>query len=166
MRLDIVLDLNGPGVRFISLETQDEVVLPGCQRKSYRRLPGLFRAVDEDISSRRLAADENALGQRFELDLLVLCVPAFYLQRGLYRLIAFLLHFQAVARRRQIVETAGRLALAQNVARGAAQNRGCAYHIGDHVNRTASRCWDGVRAFVGVAAGGDWRVVVFQVIDA
>src|SRR5205807_4556332 len=90
----------------------------------HRGLARLFRAVDEDVSSRRLAADEDALGQRFEFDFLVLGVAALYLQCRLNGLIAFLLHFEAVPRRRQIVETAGRFALVQDVALGTAQDRG------------------------------------------
>src|SRR2546430_1401523 len=102
LRLDVVLYLNGPGVRLISLQPQDEVVLAGRERERNRGLTRLFRSVNENISSRRLTADENALSQRFEFDLLVLRIAALYLQSGLNGLIAFLLHFQAVARRRQI----------------------------------------------------------------
>jgi len=85
LRLDIVLDLNGSGVRLISLQPQHKIVLPGCERKSYGRLTSLFRAVDEHIGSRGLAADVNAFGQRFEFDLLVLGVAALYLQRSFER---------------------------------------------------------------------------------
>ena len=63
LRLDIVLDLNPSGVRVIALQAQDKVVLAGRERKRYRRLTRLFRSVDEDIGSRRLAADKNAFGQ-------------------------------------------------------------------------------------------------------
>ena len=97
LRLDIVLDLNASGISLITLEPQDEVVLPRRERQRYGSLTRLFRAVDEDISSRRLTADENTFGEGFEFDLLVLGVATLYLQRGLQGLIAFLLHLKAVA---------------------------------------------------------------------
>src|SRR3989440_11845599 len=63
LRLDIVLDLNPSGVRLVALQAQDKVVLAGRERKRYRRLTRLFGSVDEDIGSRRLAADKNAFGE-------------------------------------------------------------------------------------------------------
>src|SRR5215469_14837039 len=107
-----VFYLNGSRVGLVSLQTQHQVVLSGSERKNDRSLPRLFGAVNENVGSRGLGGDEDALGQRLELELLVLRFVAFNLQRGLQGLIAFLLHFQAVSLRFEIIKTAGSLALA------------------------------------------------------
>ena len=87
------------------------------------------------------------------------------LQSRLDGLIAFLLHFQAVALRFEIVEAAGRLALAQDIARGAVQNGGRSYHVGNHLNRAAASGWNGMTAVVGSARRSGGRIVVFDVVD-
>jgi len=47
LRLDIVLDLDGSGVRLISLQPQNKVVLPGRERKRHGRLTACLAPLDE-----------------------------------------------------------------------------------------------------------------------
>src|SRR5215813_799315 len=133
-----ILHLNASRVGLVALQPQHQVVLSRRERKYDRSLAGLLCAVDEDVCSRRLGADKDAFGQRLERELLVLRLAALDLQRRLQRLIAFLLHFQAVALRFEIVETAGSVALAQNIAFRPVEPGGRADDIGDNVNGTAS----------------------------
>ena len=56
----------------MSRESQYEIVLARSQRERDRSLAGLLCAINENVGTRRLCADKDALGERFELKLLVL----------------------------------------------------------------------------------------------
>ena len=74
LRLDVVIDLDASGIRFVTGQPQHQIVLSRRERECHWRLPRLFCSVNKYVGSRRLAADEDALGERFEFDLLILDV--------------------------------------------------------------------------------------------
>ena len=143
---------------------QHQIVLSRSQRQRNRRLPGLLRAIDEHFGAIWFGAHKESVGQRLQRKLLVGDRVGFRLERGLHRLVAFLLYFQAVLYRPEIIEAARRLALVDHAARRSMQNRGCADDIGDHVNRAAS---GGRHRLAVIPASGvrcERCVVVFDVV--
>ena len=157
-----ILYLDTPRIRLVILHSQHQIVLAWGERENDRSLARLLCAVNENVGSRRLRADEDAFGERLELELLVLRLVPFNLQRGLEGLIPLFLYFQAVALRPEIIEAAGRLATAQNVACWSVKLGRRANHVGDHVNGSASGRGNRVAAFTASTPG---CIVVFNVID-
>ena len=125
----------------------------------------MFRAIDEDIGPRGLTADVDAFGEGFEFDLLILDAAILHLQGRLDGLIPFLLDLKAVLCGGQIVEAAGRIALAQNATRRAVENSSGTEHVGNDVNGPAACPRNGVSALFRIAIGGQRRVVVLDVIN-
>src|SRR5580765_7783182 len=114
--LHVVLDLDLADIGFVAFEAEDQVVGAWGKGKSDGGLAGLLIAVDEDIGAGWASSDEEAFGNCFEQELLILRIAGLELERGLDLEIAFFLNLQAVACRNEIVEAAGRLAGASSSA--------------------------------------------------
>src|SRR2546425_1059180 len=123
------------------------------------------KASTSAVSPRGLTADVDAFGEGFEFDLLILDAAILHLQSRLDGLIPFLLDFKAVLCGGQIVETAGRLALAQNATRRAVESSSGTEHVGNDVDGPAACPRNGVSALFRIARGGQRRVVVLDVVN-
>ena len=128
-------------------------------------LAGLLGAIDEDVRAGRAAGDEEALGDGFEMKLLIERLAGFQFHGCLQRRVAVLRDLQAVMRGGEIVEAARSLAIEELAACRTEQSGGGADHVGDDVNGAFAGGGNGMGPVVALFGGGDRRVVVLNVVD-
>ena len=102
--LPIFANLYCGRVPIITPQAKHQIVLPGCQRQGKWSLTTLLVAVNEYIRSSGIGADEDALGQRLQLNSLIERSAGIQLQDGLQWLKPGLKHLQVVSSWRQATE--------------------------------------------------------------
>src|SRR5882762_10164746 len=163
--LNVVLHLDLAGIGLVTFEPKDQVVRACGEGESGGGLPGLFIAVNEDVGASWTGVDEEAVGQRFEEDLLILGIAGLEFEGGLDLSVAFFLNLQAIAGRDEVVEAARCLTGSSGAARGVKNGGLGADYIGENANGSIAIGWDGMAAVVGILRSGERRVVVGDFIN-